>query len=95
MKKIIVWLKHVVRKICDFIQTKSKKHEKVTENPWIRKYINETENNITFKIEKVYYIEVFSPKIMNLPRSTKSKIIKDENDDNVPNLEITEVILEH
>ena len=32
---------------------------------------------------------------MNLPRSTKSKIIKDENDDNVPNLEITEVILEH
>ena len=92
---MIVWLKHVVREICDFIQTISKKHEKVTENPWIRKYINESENNITFKIEKVYHIKVLSPKIMNLPQSTESKIKKDENDDNVPNLKVTEVILEH
>ena len=92
---MIVWLKHVVREICDFIQTISKKYEKVTENPWIRKYINESENNITFKIEKVYHIKVLSPKIMNLPQSTESKIIKDENDDNVPNLKVTEVILEH
>ena len=92
---MIVWLKHVVREICDFIQTISKKHEKVTENPWIRKYINESENNITFKIEKVYHIKVLSPKIMNLLQSTESKIIKDENDDNVPNLKVTEVILEH
>ena len=32
---------------------------------------------------------------MNLLQSTESKIIKDENDDNVPNLKVTEVILEH
>ena len=32
---------------------------------------------------------------MKLLGSTKSKITKDENDENVPNLEITEVILVH
>ena len=32
---------------------------------------------------------------MKLPRSTKSKITKDENGENVPYLEITEVVLIH
>ena len=32
------------------------------------------------------------PKTMKLLRSTKSKITKDENGENVPHLEITEVI---
>ena len=32
---------------------------------------------------------------MKLLGSTKSKISKDENDENVPNLEITEVVLVH
>ena len=32
---------------------------------------------------------------MKLLGSTKSKIIKDENDENVPYLEITEVVLVH
>ena len=33
--------------------------------------------------------------MIKLLESTKSKIIKDENDENVPNLEITEVVLVH
>ena len=33
--------------------------------------------------------------MIKLLESTKSKIIKDENDENVPNLEITEVLLVH
>ena len=32
---------------------------------------------------------------MKLLRSTKSKLIKGENDENVPYLEITEVVLVH
>ena len=32
---------------------------------------------------------------MGLPGSTKNKITKNENDENVPNLEITEVVLVH
>ena len=32
---------------------------------------------------------------MNLLRSTKNKITKDENDENVSHLEITEVVLVH
>ena len=35
------------------------------------------------------------PKTMKLLGSTKSKITKDKNSENVPNLEITEVVLGH
>ena len=35
------------------------------------------------------------PKTMKLLGSTKSKITKDKNSENVPNLEITEVVLVH
>ena len=35
------------------------------------------------------------PETMKLQRSTKSKITKDENKENIPHLEITEVVLIH
>ena len=35
------------------------------------------------------------PETMKLQRSTKSKLTKDENKENVPHLEITEVVLIH
>ena len=35
------------------------------------------------------------PETMKLLRSTKSKITKDENGENAPHLEITEVVLVH
>ena len=40
-------------------------------------------------------MELLTPEMMKLLRSTKSKITKDENGENVPNLEITEVVLFH
>ena len=40
-----------------------------------------------------YYLEVLIPETMESIRSTKSKITKDKNVENVPHLEITEVIL--
>ena len=40
-------------------------------------------------------IELLTPETMKLLRSTKNKITDDKNDENVPHLEITEVVLVH
>ena len=55
-------------------------------------YVNKTENRITFKIKTGYYLQLLMPKTMKLLRSTKSKITKDENGENLPHLEITKVL---
>ena len=46
-----------------------------------------------FKIKNGYSLELLTPETMKLLGSTKNKIIKDENGENVPHLKITEVIL--
>ena len=56
-------------------------------------YVNKIENRITFKIKTGYYFELLTPEIMKLLGSTKNKIDKDKNVENVGHLEITEVIL--
>ena len=48
-----------------------------------------------FKIKTGYYIEILTPKTMKLLGSTQSKITKNENGENIPLLEITEVVLVH
>ena len=53
------------------------------------------ENRITFKIKTRHYLELLTPETMKLLGSTKSKITKDGNGENVPDLEITEVVLIH
>ena len=70
-----------------------KKHQKVTDNPTIRLYINKIENRITFRIITGYYLELLTPETIKLLRSTKRKIAKNKNAKNVPNLEIAEVVL--
>ena len=70
-----------------------KQHETITDNPSIRIYINKIVNRITFKKKTGYYLELLTPGTMKLLGSTRSKITKDENGENVPRLEITEVIL--
>ena len=47
------------------------------------------------KIKTVYDLELLTPETIKLLGSTKSKITKDENGENVPHLEITQVILIH
>ena len=66
---------------------------KVTDNPPIRIYVNKIENKITFGIKPGYYLKLLIQETMKLPVSTKSKISKDENGENVPCLEIAEVVL--
>ena len=49
----------------------------------------------TFKIKTGYYLELLTPKTMKSLGNTKSKITKDKNGENVPHLEITDVVLIH
>ena len=64
-------------------------------NPSIRVCINKIENRITFRIKTGYYLEPLTPETMKLLGSTKRKIAKDENGENVPYLEMIEVGLIH
>ena len=57
--------------------------------------INKIENRNIFKIKTGYYLKLLTPKTMKLLGSTKNKIINDENGENMPHLEITEVVLVH
>ena len=50
---------------------------------------------ITFKIKNGYSLERLTPETMKLLGSTENKITKDKNSENVPHLEITEVVLVH
>ena len=62
-------------------------------NPSIKIYTNKIENRITFEIKTRYYPERLTPETMKLLGSTKSKIEKDKNGENVPSLEVIEVVL--
>ena len=64
------------------------KHEAVTDNPSIRIYVKRVEKKITFKTG--YYLQLLVPKTMKLLESTKNKITKDENSENLSHLEITD-----
>ena len=59
----------------------------------MRIYVNKIENGVTFKIKTRYYLELLTPETMKLLGSTETKIAKDKNGENVPHLEITEVVL--
>ena len=48
---------------------------------------------VKFKIKNGYSLELLTPETMRLLGSTENKITKDKNSENVPHLEITEVVL--
>ena len=81
--------------IQNYFQYILKKHGKNVDNPSILIYINKIENRITFKIKSGYYLELLTPETMKLLGSTLSKINKDKNGENVPHLEVAEVVLVH
>ena len=57
--------------------------------------VNETENRIRLKIKTRYHLELLIPETMKLLRSSKSKITKDKNGENVPHLETPKAVLSH
>ena len=72
-----------------------KKYETVADNPSIIIYLNKIENRITIKIKSGYYPEILTPEAMKLIGNIKNNINRDENDENVPYFEVTEVVLVH
>ena len=84
-----------VSDIQDYFEYILKKRGESVDNPSIRMYINRIENRITFKIKNGYYLELLTPETMKLLGSTESKITKDKNSENVPHLEIVELVLVH
>ena len=79
--------------IQDYFKYILKKHSESVDNPSIRIYVNKIENRIKFKIKNGYYLELLTPETMKLLGSTESKITKDKNGENVPHLEVVEVVL--
>ena len=58
-------------------------------------YVNKIENRVTFKIKNGYSLELLTKETMKLLGSTENKITKDKNGENMPILEITEIVLVH
>ena len=81
--------------IQDYFEYILKKHSENVDNPSFRIYVNKIENRITFKIKNEYYLELLTPETMKLLGSTECKITKDKNGENVPHLEILELVLVH
>ena len=84
-----------VSDIQDYFEYILKKHSENVDNPSIRIYVNKIENRITFTIKDGYYLARLTPETMKLLGITKSKITKDKNGENVPHLEIVELVLVH
>ena len=84
-----------VQDIQDYFEYILKKHSESFDNPSIRIYVNKIENRITFKIKNGYYLELLTPETMKLLGSAENKMTKDKNGENVPHLEIVEVVLVH
>ena len=72
-----------------------KKHGENVDNPSIIIYVNKIENRITFKIKNGYYLQLLTPETMKLLGSPENKITKDKNSENVPHLEVVELVLVH
>ena len=86
---------YCVSDIQDYFEYILKKHEEIVDKPSIQIYVNKIENWVKLKIKNGYSLEILTPETMKLLGSTKNKITKDKNSENVPNLEITEVVLIH
>ena len=81
--------------IQDYFEYILKKHSESVDNPSIRMYINRIENRITFKIKNGYYLELLTLETMKLLGSIESKITKNKNGEDVPHLEVVELVLVH
>ena len=79
-----------VSDIQDYFEGILKKHGENTGKPSVKIYVNKIESRVTFKIKDGYSLELLTPEIMNLLGSSKIRITKDKDGENVPHLEIKE-----
>ena len=78
--------------IQDYFEYILKNYKEDIDKPSVQIYVNIIENRITFKIKNGYSLELLTPETMKLLGSTKNKITKDKNGENVTHLEITKAI---
>ena len=66
------------------------------DKPSVQIYVNKIENRVTFIIKNGYsLLKLLTSETMKLLGSTEKKITNDKNGENVPHLEIIEVVLVH
>ena len=82
-----------VSDIQDYFEYILKQHGDDIDKPSVQIYVDKIENRFTFKIKNGYSLEFLTPETMKLLGSTKNKITKDKNGENVSHYEITEVVL--
>ena len=86
---------YTIDDIQDYFEFIMKKHVILNDNPSIKIYSNKIKNRIVFKIKNGYKLELLTPETTKLLGSTKKVVDKDKNGENVPKLEIVEVVLVH
>ena len=86
---------YLISDIQDYFEYILKKHSESLDKPPSRIYVNRIENRITFKIKSGYYLQLLALETMKLLGSAESKITKDKNCENVPRLEVVELVLVH
>ena len=79
--------------IQDYMEFIFKKHETLTTIPPIHVYIKRINNRVVFKIKDGYNLELQTSETMKLFDSTKKLIDETKNRENVPSLEVVEVVL--
>ena len=81
-----------VSDIQDYFEYILEKHGEDIDKPSVQICVNKIENRITFKLKKRYSLGLLTTDTMKLLGSTETK---DKNGENVPHLEITEVVIVH
>ena len=76
-----------------YVERIIKKHKTLLSNPSIHIYINWVNNTLEFKMKNWYKLGLQTRETMILFASTKKLIDKTKNGENVPSLEVVEVVL--
>ena len=84
-----------VSNIQNYFEYIFKKYGEDINIPSVQIYVNNIENSVTFKIKNGHSLELLTPETMKLLGGTENKITKGKNGENVPHLEIAEVVLVH
>ena len=84
-----------VSDIQDYFEYILKMHRENIDNPLVKIYVNKIEDRIRFRIKNGCSLELLTTETIKLLGSTENKITTDEKGENVPHLEITEVVLVH
>ena len=82
-----------VSDIQEYFEYILKKYGGNADQPSVHIYVTKIENRVTFKIKNRYSLELLTPETMKLLESTENKITEDKNGENLPHLEITDVVL--